>query len=200
MRLGTSGPVSAPAAGNILVLGLIVVVAAYALSRGLTSVSFTFAAGTLFALTMFGLVFLRSDWGIYLVIVSMLLSPEFGAGGSGESMRGSITLRTEDFVLIVIGLSWLAKTAVNKELGLIAKTPLTTPIGYLTGTVRTQSGFFFVLKYIEYFVVYYMVVNNLRDRPHAWRMVAVAFTTAAIVRVVGGAQIPSGGRVSAPFE
>src|SRR5215813_2252995 len=213
MRLGTSGPVSAPAAGNILVLGLIVAIAAYALSRGLTSVSFTFAAGVLFALTMFGLVFLRSDWGIYIVIVSMLLSPEFGAGGSGESMRGSITLRTEDFVLIVIGLSWLAKTAVNKELGLIAKTPLNVPIilyiaattlattiGYLTGTVRTQSGFFFVLKYVEYFVVYYMVVNNLRDRPHAWRMVTVAFVTAAIVSVVGIAQIPSGERVSAPFE
>ena len=89
MRLGTSGPVSSPAVGNSLVLGLIVVVAAYALSQGLTRVSFTFAAGALFAVTMFGLVFLRSDWGIYLVIVSMLLSPEFGAGGSGENMRGS---------------------------------------------------------------------------------------------------------------
>ena len=213
MRLGSSGPVGAPAVGNIVVLGIGVVAASYALSHGLTSVSFTFAAGVLFALTMFGLVFLRSDWGIYLVIVSMLLSPEFGAGGSGDTLRGNITLRTEDFVLIVIGLSWLAKTAVNKELGLITKTPLNVPIvlyvaattlatliGYLTGTVRTQSGFFFVLKYVEYFVVYYMVVNNLRDRPHAWRMVAVAFVTAAIVSLVGIAQIPSGDRVSAPFE
>src|SRR4030095_15410721 len=65
---------------------------------------------------------------------------------------------------------------------------------------KTQSGFFFVLKYVEYFVVYYMVVNNLRDRPHAWRMVGVAFVTAAIVSLVGIAQIPSGDRVSAPFE
>src|SRR4029453_12573768 len=213
MRLGSSGPVGAPAVGNIVVLGIGVVAASYALSHGLTSVSFTFAAGVLFALTMFGLVFLRSDWGIYLVIVSMLLSPEFGAGGSGDTLRGNITLRTEDFVLIVIGLSWLAKTAVNKELGLIAKTPLNVPIvlyvtatilatliGYLTGTVKTRSGFFFVLKYLEYFVVYYMVVNNLRDRPHAWRMVAAAFITATIVSLVGIAQIPSGERVSAPFE
>src|SRR4029453_9176653 len=213
MRLGSSGPVGAPAVGNIVVLGIAVVAASYALSHGLTSVSFTFAAGVLFALTMFGLVFLRSDWGIYLVIVYMLLSPEFGAGGSGDTLRGNITLRTEDFVLIVIGLSWLAKTAVNKELGLITKTPLNVPIvlyvtatmlatliGYLTGTVKTQSGFFFVLKYVEYFVVYYMVVNNLRDRPHAWRMVAAAFITAAILTLVGIAQIPSGERVSAPFE
>ncbi|MET0487624.1 MAG: hypothetical protein ABW216_18115, partial [Candidatus Rokuibacteriota bacterium] len=101
MRLGSSGPVGAPAVGNIVVLGIAVVAASYALSHGLTSVSFTFAAGVLFALTMFGLVFLRSDWGIYLVIVSMLLSPEFGAGGSGDTLRGNITLRTEDFVLIV---------------------------------------------------------------------------------------------------
>src|SRR4030095_9474334 len=188
MRVGSSGPVGAPAVGNVVVLGIAVVAASYALSHGLNSVSFTFAAGVLFALTVFGLVSHRSDWGISLWIVSMLLSPEFGAGGSGDTLRGNITLRTEDFVLIVIGLSWLAKTAVNKELGLITKTPLNVPIviyvmatllatliGYLTGTVKTQSGFFFVLQYLEYFFVYYMVVKKPRAPPHAWRMVAVAF-------------------------
>ena len=109
MRLGSSGPVGASAVGNIVVLGIGVVAASYALSHGLTSVSFTFAAGVLFALTMFGLVFLRSDWGIYLVIVSMLLSPEFGAGGSGDTLRGNITLRTEDFVLLQVDQGQLGR-------------------------------------------------------------------------------------------
>jgi hypothetical protein len=164
------------------------------------------------ALVLFVLAFARTEFGLYVVVFSMLLSPEITAGG-GLAERREITFRTEDFVLIVIGFSWFAKTAVNKELGLIAKTPLNRPIiayvavniiatliGYLTGSVRTAAGYFYVLKYIEYFVVYYMVVNNLRDRAHARRLVIAALSTAAIVSVIGLVQIPSGERVSAPFE
>lgn len=164
------------------------------------------------ALVLFVLAFARTELGLYVVVFSMLLSPEITAGG-GLAERREITFRTEDFVLIVIGFSWFAKTAVNKELGLVAKTPLNRPIiayvavnviatllGYLTGSVRTAAGYFYVLKYIEYFVVYYMVVNNLRDRAHARRLVIAAFVTAAIVSVIGLTQVPSGERVSAPFE
>src|SRR5437773_7590385 len=68
------------------------------------------------------------------------------------------------------------------------------------GNVNGTSGFFYVLKYVEYFVVYYMIVNNVDDRDHARRLVIAAFFTAAIVSLVGIAQIPSGERVSAPVE
>ena len=164
------------------------------------------------ALVLFVLAFARTEFGLYVVVFSMLLSPEITAGG-GLAERRELTFRTEDFVLIVIGFSWFAKTAVNKELGLVAKTPLNGPIvayvavniiatllGYLMGSVRTAAGYFYVLKYIEYFAVYYMVVNNLRDRAHARRLVVAALVTAAIVSVIGLTQIPSGERVSAPFE
>src|SRR5690349_19286033 len=201
------------AAGNIFVLGVVAVVGAFTLAQGLTTVSFSYTMGAVAALILFALAFVRTDFGIYVVIFSMLLSPQFGDKGSGVGAGRGVTLRTEDFVLIVIGLSWLAKTAVNKELNLIARTPLNWPIltyvainlgatmiGYMTGTVKSMSGYFYVLKYVEYFVIYYMAVNNLRDRDHAWRLVAAAFITAAIVSVIGLAQVPSGERVSAPFE
>ena len=161
---------------------------------------------------VFLLVFLRSELGLYLVILSMLLSPEITTGG-GLAENRSMVFRAEDFLLIVIAVSWFAKTAVNKEIGLVVRTPLNRPIlfyaavtflatlvGYLLGTVRSTTGFFYVLKYVEYFVVYYMVVNNVHDRDHARRLVVAAFLTAAIVSLVGIAQIPSGERVSAPFE
>jgi hypothetical protein len=164
------------------------------------------------AVVIFVLAFVRTEIGLYIVVFSMLLSPEITAGG-GLAERRALTVRTEDFVLLVIGFSWFAKTAVNKELGLVAKTTLNRPIvayvavnliatllGYLLGSVRTAAGYFYVLKYIEYFVVYYMVVNNLRDRVHARRLVVAALVTAGIVSVIGLTQIPSGERVSAPFE
>ncbi|PYM73160.1 MAG: hypothetical protein DME03_16050 [Candidatus Rokuibacteriota bacterium] len=164
------------------------------------------------ALAVFLVVFVKTEIGLYLVIFSMLLSPQFGAGGAiAESRR--IVLRSEDILLLVVALSWLAKTAMNKELGLAVKTPLNRPIlayvaataiatliGYATGTVAGVGGFFYVLKYVEYFVVYYMVVNNLVDRRQAWRFVTAAFLTAVIVSLIGMTQIPSGQRVSAPFE
>jgi hypothetical protein len=212
MRQGFSSPAAAPVLGN-LVMVAVVVGAAYALSQGLTRASFSYTMGALAALTLFALVFVRTDFGIYVVVFSMLLSPEFGASGGGIAEGRTIMVRSEDFILIVIGLAWLAKTAVNKELGLVAKTPLNRPIllyivanvvstllGTLWGNVSGLSGFFYVLKYVEYFVVYYMVVNNVQDREHARRLVVAAFVTATIVAVIGIAQIPSGERVSAPFE
>lgn len=165
------------------------------------------------ALVLFVLAFARTEFALYVMVFSMLLSPEITASAGGLAERRDVTVRTEDFVLLVVGFSWFAKTAVNKELGLVAKTPLNRPIiayvavnlmatllGYLMGSVQTAAGYFYVLKYIEYFVVYFMVVNNLRDRAHAWRLLTAALLTAAIVSVIGLTQIPSGERVSAPFE
>ncbi len=167
----------------------------------------------LIAFAVFVVVFVKTELGLYLVIFSMLLSPEITTGSGGLAEGRRVIVRTEDLVLLVVAFSWLAKTAVNKELGLTLKTPLNRPImayvavtviatliGYATGTVKGPSAFFYVLKYVEYFVVYYMVANNLGDRFQAWRLVVAAFLTGAIVSVIGAAQIPSGQRVSAPFE
>jgi len=164
------------------------------------------------ALAVFLVVFIKTEIGLYLVVFSMLLSPQFGAGGALAEGRRFV-IRSEDILLLVVALSWLAKTAVNKELGLTLKTPLKRPIlaylattalatlvGYATGTVQGLGGFFYVLKYVEYFIVYFMVVNNLGDRPQVWRLVTAAFLTAVIVSLIGASQIPSGERVSAPFE
>ena len=164
-------------------------------------------------MAVFLVVFVKTEIGLYLVIFSMLLSPQFGASGGTIAESRRIVVRSEDVLLLVVALSWLAKTAVNKELGIAVKTPLNRPIlayvaataiatliGYLTGTVAGVGGFFYVLKYVEYFVVYYMVVNNLVDRRQAWRFVTAAFVTAVIVSLIGMTQIPSGQRVSAPFE
>src|SRR3989475_5668691 len=159
------------------------------------------------------MVFVKTEIGLYLVIFSMLLSPQFGSGGGTIAEGRRILVRSEDVLLLVVAFSWLAKTAVNKELGLAVKTPLNRPIlayvaataiatliGYVTGTVGGLGGAFYVLKYVEYFVVYYMVVNKLTDRRPAWRLVTAAFLTAVIVSLIGMTQIPSGQGVSAPFE
>src|SRR5438046_4062905 len=202
-----------PAAGSIFVFGVVAVVGAFTVAQGLTNVSFTYTMGAVAALILFALAFVRTDFGIDVFIFSMLLSPQFGSKGAGVGAGRGVTLRTEDVVLLVIGLSWLAKTAVNKELNLIARTPLNWPIltyvavnlvatmlGYMTGTIGSWAGYFYVLKYVEYFVIYYMTVNNLRDRGHAWRLVGAAFLTSAIASVIRRAQGPSSHRVACRID
>ena len=197
-----------------MLFGLVLFGGALLVSHGLTLTRLEYALGFMAAGAVFVLVFVRTEVGLYLALLSMLLSPEFAVGGRGGLVeQREVVLRAEDLLLIVIALSWMAKTAVNKELGVVLKTPLNRPIvayiathllatlvGYLTGSVKSAAGFFYVLKYTEYFVIYYMVVNNVQDRSQAWRLIRVAFFTAVVVSLIGIAQIPSGQRVSAPFE
>jgi hypothetical protein len=159
--------------------------------------------------------FVWPEAGLYVVIFSMLLSPEIIAGeivGKGTLGRG-LTLRLEDSRLVFIGLSWFAGSAVDKTTGLLRKTPLNQPIaayilvcfvatlwGKITGDVEGLAGFFFVLKYFEYMIVFFMVVNYVNTPAQAKRLLFCLFLTCLIVSVYGLIQIPGGGRVSAPFE
>jgi O-antigen ligase len=174
------------------------------------------------ALLLIALVasFLNTELALHIILLSMLLSPEIVVGGVGGISIGKpgtkgdvLVLRMEDLVLVAVSLAWFARTAIFKELGLIRRTPLNrailayvvslvlaTLLGVLLGSVRPLRGFFFTLKYIEYFVVYFMAVNYIREERQIWRLLATAFLTCAISAVMGIAQIPSAERVGAPFE
>jgi len=159
--------------------------------------------------------FLSAEIALYMLIFSMLLSPEFtvGAIGGKAALGRGVTLRFDDILLVIIGFSWFLKTAIRKELGLFLRTPLNRPIAYyvmvclvatlfglIMGRVKGLTGFFFVLKYFEYFIVYFMVVNHLRDKKQVERFVMTMLIVCLIVCLVAIYQIPAGGRVSAPFE
>jgi hypothetical protein len=159
--------------------------------------------------------FLSAEVALYALIISMLLSPEFIVGDiTGKAALGrGITLRFDDILLVIIGFSWFLKTAIRKDLGFFLRTSLNRPIawyfvicliatlfGFMMGRVRGLTGFFFVLKYFEYFIVYFMVVNYLREKKQIERFVTVMLIVCFIVCLVSIAQIPAGGRVTAPFE
>ena len=103
--------------------------------------------------------------------------------------------------------------AVNKELGIFLRTPINKPIAYyllvclistLLGSlflkVDLKTGFFFVLKYFEYVLVYFMVANHLKSKGQARNYLWALLITCVIVSAVGMLQVPEGGRVTAPFE
>jgi O-antigen ligase len=159
--------------------------------------------------------FMSPALGLYILICAMLLGPQFGTGGAaGEGVRGrGLTLRLDDVLLLIIGFSWFLSTAVNKERGLFLKTSLNryiayyflaclvaTLIGYMMGRVKGAAGFFFVLKYFEYYIVYFMAVNYLKEKKQMERLVWTMLIVCLVVCTIAIYQIPSGVRVSAPFE
>jgi O-antigen ligase len=124
-----------------------------------------------------------------------------------------VTFRFDDFLLVIIAFSWLIKSALYKELGIFKKTPLngamlfyafacvlSTLLGIAAGRVEVLTGSLFVLKYIQYFVLFFLVINSIEDQKQLRRYWLAVLVTALIVGAIGLAQIPGGGRVTAPFE
>jgi len=156
------------------------------------------------------LTFINTDFAIYILIFSMLLSPEIG---SRTTTGEGITIRIDDILLAIILFTWLAKTALNKDLGLFKTSPLNKPIAYYIlicffttgigmffGRVKPLNGLFFVIKYIEFYMVYFLVVNQIRSKKQFDNFTVALLATFVIVVVVSLLQIPSGKRLTAPFE
>ncbi|MBW1989358.1 MAG: hypothetical protein JRI97_07415, partial [Deltaproteobacteria bacterium] len=167
------------------------------------------------ALALFSVAFVRPDLALYLLVFSMLLSPEFTVGSlEGRATLGrGISLRLDDFLLLILGFGWFARTAVYKDLGLFLRTPLNRPIaaylvvtmlatalGVAAGRVHASAGFFYVLKYFEYFVAFFMAANLVTDMGQAKRLLFCMLLTAFLIAAWGILQIPGGGRISTPFE
>jgi O-antigen ligase len=193
----------------VAILLLLVIVALM-----LPSLSSTGTIAIIIGLVIFIGSFISTEVALYVLIFSMLLSPEFVVGQTGQASLGrGITIRLDDIVIMLIGISWLARMSINKELGLFLKTPLNTPIAYyiLICLVSTlfgafferldlKTGFFFVLKYFEYTIIYFMVSNHLKTKNQAGYYLWALIITCVIVSIIAIFQIPSGGRVTAPFE
>lgn len=180
------------------------------LGRFIPKINFKLALGASVGIAIFILCFLSVKYSLYTLVFSMLLSPEFGS----RTTEGSgITVRLDDFLLIIIAFGWFARTAVFKELGLFKKSPLNRPIfyyilacfvstafGMMFGKVQLVKGFFFVLKYTEYFIVYFMAINYLHERKQARNLIIAMIAVFVIVSFASIAQIPQGERITAPFE
>ena len=180
-----------------------------------TQLTMGLALAVVIAIIIFVVSFVSEEMALYILIASMLLGPQFVFEDSTlTASRGrGFTLRFDDILIGIIGISWFLKTAVNKNLGLFLRTPLNRPMafyfavcvvstlfGYMSGRIRGSSGFFFVLKYFEFFIVYFMAVNHLKKKEQIERFLAVMLVVCFLVCLYGISQIPSSARVSAPFE
>ncbi len=158
--------------------------------------------------------FLSPKLSLLLLVFSMLLSPEIG-GGAVSGGR-SVVLRYDDILIVIIFFSWLARTAIRKDKPFITGTPvqipmliytalaiISTSLGVLRGDVEFNRSVFYVLKYVEYFLLYFMVVNVLDSKEEIKKYLKYGFLVALIVTAYAYYFYHSAGstaRASAPFE
>ena len=182
----------------------------------MSSATMTNAIGLSLALIMFALAFLRTEVALYLLIFSMLLSPEINFGAmdeTGVSGGRSVVIRLDDLFMLLMAFGWLAKNAVIKSMGMIEKSPLNgriylytaafvlaTGAGILYGDVEALLGIFNVIKFIQYFILYFLVLNNIDSLDRAKSLMRTAIWVSVIIYIYALIQVPSGNRVSAPFE
>ncbi|OPX29187.1 MAG: hypothetical protein B1H08_04395 [Candidatus Omnitrophica bacterium 4484_171] len=163
-----------------------------------------------FGIAFFFLAFSNTDLALIFLVFSMLLSPELTIA---QVPSRSVVVRIDDVLLIAIFLGWLAKTAMNKELGLLKHTPLnslmvayiavciiTTLLGIMRSDINPPKSFFYIIKYIEYFLLYFMVTNNIKDKKQVNTFMACFMITAFIVCIYALLTVGKFGRATAPFE
>ena len=161
------------------------------------------------AVTCF-VTFINTNFALVILIFSMLLSPEIPLGAIADR---TVVIRIDDILIFIVFFTWLLKLAMNKELGLLRRTVLNSPIkiymvvliiatllGIFNGYVNMARAFFFLLKYFEYFILFFMVSNNVKSRKQVKVFIFFILLTAMITCIFAIHQRGYAGRLSAPFE
>jgi hypothetical protein len=168
----------------------------------------------LFSGVIFLVAFVNSEFALGILVFSMLLSPELKIFNVPDR---SVVVRIDDLLLLVIFFSWLARLTVSKGFGFLKNTALNKPLFVYAllcvvvtaaaillgaGQAKFSSAFFYILKYLEYFLLFILVVNNIKDTRQVRVLIFMMLFVCFIVCLYGYWQLFTAGaeRLSAPFE
>ena len=158
--------------------------------------------------------FFSPKGSLVLLVLSMLLSPELGLGA--VTVNRNVVVRYDDILLVTIFIAWFARTAIFKDKPFITSTPVQTPVvlytvlcvistgfGVLRGEIVWNVAFFYVLKYVEYFLLFFMTVNIVESEEDIRKYMRWGFFVAVIVTLYAYYFYYASGpeaRATAPFE
>ncbi len=137
--------------------------------------------------------------GLAIMLISMLFATDVPVGEGGETTRNrSVSIRAEDLLLIIISGGWLIRQAVTRSLSNLKNVPANKPIfcmvlimllassfGYIQGTTPLYRGFFFTMKRIEYFWIFFMTINILDTQEEGKTCVKLLLGSAIIIALLG---------------
>jgi len=155
------------------------------------------------------LTLLKAEIGLYFVVLSIIFSPEINLGYLPQH---DLIVRFDDLLLGLVLFSWLARIAVFKDDKPIPDTPLNRPIFYymsatifpsvisvIKGEANLLAVFFHILKYIEYFLLFFMTYVILKKDYQKYVIIGLILFTSVIACLYSFPHAGKG-RLGAPFE
>lgn len=166
------------------------------------------------SMLVFGITVVRVDFGVYILVLAMLLSPEIEAGSSYTGER-PLSLRYDDILIMVIFIGVMVKLAFEGRLRLWQPNPVnlgivayfgvcifSTLLAYERdlGAWDERSALFVMLKMVEYYLIFFLVGHAVRDLRLLRKQMTMFLGVALVVSVYAIYTIQAEPRVSAPFE
>ncbi len=168
------------------------------------------------AITMmvFGTTVVRVDFGVAILVVVMLMSPQIELTNRGTEEH-ELNVRYDDVLIIVIFLGVLVKMAFDGRGGLWKPNPINGPIAlhYLICIMATllalranlgawdrRNALFVLLKMAEYYMIFFLVVNALNSLRDVRRQLTLFFIVATFLSAYVLLMAGPGERIGTPFQ
>jgi len=188
----------------------VALVVVFIIARAIAVGNFFLAFGVISALFVGGITFLNPENGLIVLVFSMMLSPEIEIA---RIPGRSVTLRIDDLLLIAVFISFLTYHAVNFRarrfrasaidrplVAMILIYVVSTSAGIVEGRLKPVTSIFFALKYIQYFILYWLTLNIINSRKMINDIIIAGAVTAVIVCIYAYSLFPKVQRVYAPFD
>jgi len=144
---------------------------------------------------VFFISFINSNAGLSLLIASILISPEVKLF---EIPDRTVAVRLSDLVILFIFLGWLGRMAIQKSQDYFKKSPLNLPImifslmlvfstlfGIYKGTVSPLRSLLFLFKRLQYFFIFFIVLNNTKTLKQIRVSIAFILLSTLVIDMVG---------------
>lgn len=156
------------------------------------------------------ITFNKPSNGLLIIVFAMLLSPEIKLA----SVPGRpVVVRIEDIIIAMVVVAWFAHIALDKSWKGFVKTPLDAPLiayitifmvstgwGIISGNIQFVKASFYLIKYVEYIVLFWLTANIITDISDVKKFVFAGLITCIIVVIYAYSLFPMGERVWAPFD
>jgi hypothetical protein len=147
--------------------------------------------------------------GLTFLVFSMLLSPELKvAGVPGRD----VVVRIDDLLIFAVFFGWFARSVFTKKIEVVLTEVLTpmffytlvciisTYFGITSGIVAFKKAFFYILKYTEYFIIYFLTTQIVQTKQQLKNLVIAFLITSVVVNIYGISLIGKVPRIYAPFD
>ncbi len=167
-----------------------------------------------FTMTVFAITALRVSFGVYVLVLGMLLSPEITAGAVG-SKDHALNMRYNDVLILAIFMGVFVHVAWKGRMRFWIPSPINSGILVYFGICILSTllalrrglpyfdeitAFFVLVKMVEYYLIFFLVGNAVSSKATMRRLLILFFMTALFVAIYGIGQVGKTDRVGTPFE